>query len=158
MIGPFIFLDVDGVLNKHNSHANGYCGCDKESVEILNRIIAETGAKIVLVSAWRYFVLRGEMNIAGINGLFCTHGLTWGSIIDVLPPDIPDGTGSADRGQGVLDWFRDRFGIAHKVNYVILDDLDLGYSKRHLNFIQINGLSEKDTGHVIAILKGIESA
>ncbi len=129
MIGPFLFLDIDGVLNKHIPHPNGYSGCNYESVLIVNEILDQTQAKIVLVSAWRYWVLRGEMNIAGINGVMATHGLNTGAIVAVLPPDIPDGLGGADRGLAVTNWFRDHYGISHKSSYAIIDDLDLGYRK-----------------------------
>ncbi len=149
MIGPFIFLDIDGVLNSHNKHANGYCGCDRASVALLNGILEETGAKIIVASAWRYFVLRGEMTIAGLGGLLCTHGLKWGSVLDVLGPDISDNNGGADRGAGVKQWFRDRFGLAHKCPHLAIDDMDLGYTLHGVPFFKTDpnkGLSES-TSH-----------
>lgn len=142
MIGPFVFLDIDGVLNSHNRHANGYCGCDIESVKILNSIVEVTGAKIVVASAWRYFVLRGEMNVAGLGGLLCTHGVRWGSVIDILGPDLPDGNGGADRGLAIKRWFRERFGIAHACCHLAIDDMDLGYTKHGVPFFK----TEPDKG------------
>jgi hypothetical protein len=49
-MAKIIFLDIDGVLN---------AGCDdepfifSECAQRLNRIIQETGAQVVLSSAWR---------------------------------------------------------------------------------------------------------
>ncbi len=144
MIGPFIFLDIDGVLNGHNPHGNGYCGLNHDSVYILNGILEATSAKIVVASAWRYFVLRGEMTIAGFGGMLCTHGLAWGSVVDVLGPDkVPD-----DRGALVEEWWAAKYGLSHEKKYVVLDDLDLGYSMRGMPF----AMTRKDVG-----LKGLSS-
>ncbi len=128
-MGPFIFLDIDGVLNSRNAHANGYCPVCPACVKPLNGIIERTGAKVIVISAWRYFVLRNEMTLDGFRGLMCTHGLKFGCILDVVGPDIEDFRGGADRAKGITRWFERRFGIAHKVNYAILDDMDLGYTR-----------------------------
>jgi hypothetical protein len=126
MIGPFIFLDIDGVLNGHKAFPNRYCGTDWESVKILNGILDVTGAKIVLVSAWRYFALRGEMTIAGLNGLMHTHGLNCYSIVDHVGHDQE--RDRVDRGKLIQEWFMDRYGTVHPVGMAIIDDMDLGYT------------------------------
>lgn len=142
MIGPFIFLDIDGVLNGHKKYPNGYCGTDYANVELLNRIIEATNAKIIVSSAWRYFVLRGEMTVGGLDGMLATHGLKWRSVIDVLGPDVFDANGETDRGQAIKDWFRLKFGFAHAVKYIAIDDLDLGYRNHGIPFFQ----TESDEG------------
>lgn len=48
-----IFLDIDGVLNVHGLPGEDG-GLDPEKVCLLGGAIYETGAKIVLSSAWRY--------------------------------------------------------------------------------------------------------
>lgn len=136
MIGPILFLDIDGVLNHHVQHPNKYSGCCANCVAVCNALVQKTTAKIVLVSAWRYFVLRNEMTVAGIGGLLCTHGLSYGTIADVCGPDKEAG----DRAELVIDWLRLKYGIQHKVKYLILDDMDLGYSAQQLPFVQVNGL------------------
>lgn len=136
MIEPFIFLDIDGVLNGHKRHPNGYAGLDAEPVRLLNEVLEKTKAKVIVSSAWRYFVLRGEMTIQGLTGLLCTHGLKWGCVVDVLPADIPDGKGGADRGAAIEQWFVQRYCVSHSCKYVVLDDLDLGYSERNMPFVQ----------------------
>lgn len=52
-----IFLDIDGVLNCHTTRERdgGYVGIDSRLVAILNRILEETGAYIVISSTWRKF-------------------------------------------------------------------------------------------------------
>jgi hypothetical protein len=54
-----IFLDIDGVLNNQIMYENredvigGKGKISKKCLEILNGLIADTGAKIVISSAWR---------------------------------------------------------------------------------------------------------
>ena len=50
-----IFLDIDGVLNEEKSRSSccGYRGIDDKKVEILAKIVKETGARLVLTSTWK---------------------------------------------------------------------------------------------------------
>jgi predicted mannosyl-3-phosphoglycerate phosphatase (HAD superfamily) len=67
-----IFLDIDGVLCNHESISAGYktrtapeqdpYGPHVDCVAALNRIIKETGAKIVVSSTWRH---AGAANMRG---------------------------------------------------------------------------------------------
>jgi hypothetical protein len=150
MIGPFVFLDIDGVLNHHVQHDNGYCGICKDCMATFNGILDATGAQVVVASAWRYFCLRNEMSIQGFQGMMCTHGLKWGCIVDVLRKD--DDRRKDDRGKLVEYWFQDRYGLVHPTQYVVLDDMDLGYSDRGLNFVRVNNGLCKNEGTVEAVL------
>lgn len=52
----YIFLDIDGVLNAHHNTVErwgGFIGIDPKHVAIFNKLVEETGAEIVLSSAWR---------------------------------------------------------------------------------------------------------
>lgn len=52
-----IFLDVDGVLNSWDTKTRnplGYIGVDQIYCQRLRDIVAATGAKVVLSSAWRH--------------------------------------------------------------------------------------------------------
>ena len=71
-----VFLDIDGVLNDHDKMENRYCGTKPSCVHHFNRILnAYPEAKIVITSAWRYMILKGEMNLAGFEMLLQTHGV-----------------------------------------------------------------------------------
>lgn len=50
-----IFLDIDGVLNCEQTleRHDGFLGIEHGKVILLNNIVNETGAKIVLSSTWR---------------------------------------------------------------------------------------------------------
>lgn len=155
MIGPFIFLDIDGVLNGHQAHENKYCGVDPACMKILNHVLTETGAKIVVASAWRYCVLRGEMTVAGFASMMHTHGLNWGSLVSTLGPDqaVPC------RGSLVLDWFRNNYGTAHPGPHVAIDDMDLGYTDRQIPFFQTppeKGLVGLPLGTIVQMIRRLQ--
>ncbi len=51
-----IFLDVDGVLNYGGCKARSTTGClgvEEEKLQLLKRIVDETGAEVVLTSTWK---------------------------------------------------------------------------------------------------------
>jgi hypothetical protein len=78
----FLFLDIDGVLCiKESLHARGSSALDPACVARLNRVVAITGCKIVISSAWR--VVNDVESIADI---FATQGFAFpASIIDATP-------------------------------------------------------------------------
>ena len=145
-----IFLDVDGVLNGHEQHPNGYCGIKTECVYQLNRIIAETGAVLVISSAWRY-MLRTAMSVDGFCYMLMTYGLIRDAHIEGVTPWDEDIEG---RGRQIRAWMNE-YGDGRR--YVVLDDMDLGITEERHPFIQTDGLvglTEKDADAAIAILKG----
>ena len=119
-----IFLDIDGVLN-HEKHYKWLIETDEptplqqvypysefnpESCKILNRIIDETDAKIVLSSSWR---LDG---INRMNSLFKHFGLP--RIYDITP-SLCGRFGSLCRGKEIDKWLSEHHEVT---KYVILDD------------------------------------
>lgn len=132
---PYLFLDLDGVGNAHERMPNGWTSLDKGKVAMLNELLADTGAKIILASAWRYFVHRGEMNLHGLNGLLATHGLRWPSVIGILDTEDLQ----ADRGSLILTWLRKNWGNCCLKGIAAVDDLDLGYTAAGVPFVQTDG-------------------
>jgi hypothetical protein len=148
---PILFMDIDGCLNNHAKMPNGYCGIDRGKVDLLNNVLADTSARIVLSSSWRYNVLTGKMTLAGLNDMMATHGLRWMSIVGVLPPEGI----IADRGVLCYCWLEENvgrcFGQSTDMNKIVtapgkrelrfcaVDDLDLGYSKANIPFVQTDG-------------------
>jgi hypothetical protein len=66
-----IFLDIDGVLNRHILQNNGYCGIEQPHVQALNYILAKVPeAKIVVSSAWRYMVHQQAMTLKGLSTFY----------------------------------------------------------------------------------------
>ena len=176
---PLIFLDVDGVLNSHDFNQLAQSNTiHRNKIDLLNAIIHATDALIVLSSAWRYHIFRGEMNLDGINWLFRSHGLMAGRpdgkgkptnrIVGVTRPDTMidnpkyPGNGHSEkipmpdeRGQQIADW---RTLNRHTGRYVVIDDLDLGINEAEHPFIwtcKDRGLFPFEAKQAIDHLKGI---
>lgn len=160
---PIIFLDIDGVLNAHECDPEAKCGqIHRDKVERLNRILRETGALIVLSSAWRYIIHRGEANLMGMEWLLRSHGLIAGRLVgitraDTMEPREYDGVPGNwprvnERGRQISDWLdehgRDR-------DYLAIDDIDLGITDAGIALVLIDGLfglSDEDADEVIRLL------
>lgn len=142
-----IFLDIDGVLNseahlrrlddqhrqrghtdsvrpKHETTCECYrleCQIDRDAVVRLNRLVAETGAKIVISSSWRKLIDPPELCRVLVN-----HGLV-AEIIGETPNGCSDpgmfaAFGSIDRifrGHEIDLWLKRHPEVEH---FVILDD------------------------------------
>lgn len=162
---PIIFLDIDGVLNGHDRHANGYCGIHPDKVERLNRIVRETGAKIVISSAWRYMVRKGAMTLDGFRYLLLIHGLDGSA--ELLPPTMLDEK-VPGRGEQINHWLIQWARREPRVNYVVIDDgsderqfggsqtLSESLATHHLDrWVKTDsavGLTDADVDRAIAIL------
>ena len=144
-----IFLDIDGVLNAHEHDPEVLCGqIHRDKVQLLNGVLRATDARIVLSSAWRYLVLRGEMNLRGMEWLLRSHGLLADRFIGITRPDTMErvvyngesGTWPLcnERGQQITDWLKDNHGTPVD-GYAVIDDLDLGISKAGHPFVETNG-------------------
>lgn len=148
-----LFLDFDGVISTYEKKWM----LDESKIEILRRIVDETGARIVVTSSWKV----GCKNVGRFRELLGKRGagkaewsdgaLSWlaGSIYD-----ITDNRGG-HRGGQVQRWLD-----AHNddvESYVILDDDDDFSESQLFNFVQTDiyeGLTEREAKLCIRILKG----
>lgn len=123
-----IFLDIDGVLNGHDFDAAAQsCRMRRECVERFNRLLAATGAKVVLSSAWRYLVTGGAMTLKGFGYMLRTHGVVGCDLIGHTCTDED----CAGRGKQIAKWLSE--SPLNFDSYVVLDDdtydiLDAGHS------------------------------
>ena len=155
----FIFLDIDGVLNYQGSNARcgGFLGIDDSKVEILAKIVKETGAKIILVSTWKEFWFRSDKDeqdeLANyLDRKLKRHGL---KIIDKTYDHI------YNRGQGISNWlYKNVFTEAVQTcSWIVIDDeVFEDYDKyvgRHLVKTSFSrGLTWGDADVAIAKLNG----
>jgi hypothetical protein len=168
MMEKFIFLDVDGVLNDHTKHPNGYCGIRPECMYHLNRIVAETEARLVISSAWRY-MLNSAMSVDGFRYMLMTYGLdesvhiSGKTAIDELCPH---------RGEQISLWVADYTKFTGDYPpYVVIDDgsdepprhpetmtlsesLALCQAGQWVKTTSNIGLTDADADRAIAILNG----
>lgn len=81
-----IFLDIDGVLNCENGFNQGLCAYNDDfgmdfyppSADLINNLIEETGAKVVISSSWRGSGLQKMQDM-------WKHRKMAGEVIDVTP-------------------------------------------------------------------------
>lgn len=155
-----LILDIDGVLNSHRWLAEAKsCDIEPACVRQFNRILAETGCRVLLASAWRYMILGGAMTLGGFAYMLRTHGCatTTGVLIGHTRADNDDDAPERDpieRGRQVREWIREHPEVDR---YVAIDDMQLGYVEFGIPLAQTDGrvgLTEADADRAIAILKG----
>lgn len=156
-----IFLDIDGVLNCENAYRSGECQYQEWiwedgrkdhyqrfcswSKELLNKLILQTGSKIVISSTWRHSGIHFMRKVWELEQME-------GEIIGITPSmrakgfDIPRGMEikyylENDLNFRNINWCRDtqkeymvKSGID---NYIIIDDdSDMLYGQRN-HFVHV---------------------
>ncbi len=157
-----LFLDIDGVLNAHEKLPSGYCGICREQVELLNTMLDELpDLKIVVSSAWRYLILRGDMTIKGFEYLLLVQGVRCGNrvightVADGEVCDEPDHfatelwkvIGLKIRALQIAKYIRDN----NVKVFAVLDDLPLEVD----NLVQTDwqkGITKSDIKQAVKIL------
>jgi hypothetical protein len=146
-----LFLDIDGVLNNHERHENGYAGIRSDCVSHLNHILKEVpDLKIVISSAWRYMIPEA-LSLKGFEYLLLVAGVNCEKkVIGYTARD----ENVNSRGKQIRFWVKDHMVKGDK--YIILDDLPFDFLKLNLNFILTDpkvGLTRKKAEAVIERLK-----
>lgn len=128
--GPFLFLDIDGVLNSHEyakarqaRGEKGPLGIDPTAVAHLQRVVDETGCQIVLSSTWR---LGPPGTLSDVRGELIAAGMRHPCPLIDRTPDLTaqhrpgsDLWMASKRGDEVK-WWLDRMGYTGP--YVCIDD------------------------------------
>lgn len=124
---PVIFLDIDGVMNSGRSmraNKGKSLPFDKEAVRALERILAETNARIVVSSTWRF-----NRTVDQLNEIMESHRLP-GWVVDVTPTHL-DETDAITSKSGVKLYRAEARGTEicaylranpDAANYVVIDD------------------------------------
>lgn len=161
-----LFLDIDGVLNGHewDDEAKS-CNIRRECVKHLNRVVRETGCRIVLSSAWRYIVHGGAMTLKGFGYMLRTHGLladcgAMHLIIDLTRKDDesidPLDLKEDERAQQCRDWLKWRSEFTPVVEtFVAVDDEDHKFAAHGIPFVQTDGkrgMTQSDADKLIDLL------
>lgn len=149
IIGPVLFLDVDGVLNDERilRRAKGpFREIDPIKVGLLNRIVEQTGCRVILTSSWRsqgLSTVQAKLKRCGFR-----HNLD-GATPDLLS-NTPGGIFfAAKRGDEIQAWITTNGGIQNKV-ICILDDEDVSPMDQYLVRCSFSkGLTEFEANLVI---------
>lgn len=164
-----IFLDIDGVLvtkrsekyatrarrdhyQKHGEDVPYIERCqlktDQRCISALNGLTEETGAKIVVSSAWRH----GE-SLAGLRETLGAMGVT-GSIVGKTPSG-----GLEKRGEQIAEWLE---RTPRQVDaYVVIDDMSIeGHALRFVQTTMEDGLTKEraDAARNVLLTQGWERA
>lgn len=136
-----IFLDVDGVLNTHTSfRAEVFDPLDSDKLDLLAKVVKETGAVVVLSSTWRLWVdSRGkvirELGLRGVSVIGCTpqlHGMP--------------------RGTEIQKWLQNR----EVERFAILDDMydaGIGFTEEFFQTDPSDGLTDSIAASIIDFLQ-----
>lgn len=156
-----IFLDIDGVLNCEEAYRSGECEFQGwawedgrkdhhqkfclRSKNLINDLIRETGAKIVISSTWRHSGIEFMRKVWELEEME-------GEIIGITPSLRTKGFG-VPRGMEIENYLEEEFGFSHInwnediqrknmeesgiENYIIIDDdSDMLYGQRN-HFIHV---------------------
>lgn len=151
-----LFLDVDGVLNDPTFLLDSFDGfsegtweenVDPDRVAHVNRVVDETGARIVICSDWRYL-----MPLHRLQSVLSGRGLA--SRLFGRTPGLRD----ADRGLECAAWigsFRRRV-----TSFAVVDDRwDFRpIRRRHVRTDAQLGLTKDDAERAIRLLRGTSSS
>jgi hypothetical protein len=163
-MNKYLFLDIDGVLNstrfmKSNiaaiqaadtETAHALAWLDPVCVALLNRIVAETGCKVILSSSWRnIYRLKALSFYLGLRGgTFTLFGRTPYGV------DTENGGTCWDRGAEIRYWLE--ANAEHPCVFAILDDdrFDIVdyFPAQFVNTCGLTGITEADAIKVISIL------
>jgi hypothetical protein len=148
--GPILFLDIDGVMNTTDSilrHQSNRI-FTPESIRCLEKIVAETGCKIVISSTW-----REEEQWRILPEVFTRNGLAAAleQIID-RTPILPAEDGPT-REDEIDCWLAES---NYQGLYAILDDIpfDGEHAGRLVQTSTDDGLTENECRRAIDLLLG----
>lgn len=124
-----IFLDIDGVLNNHQTKGM----IDNECLENLLHIIKNTDAKVVISSSWKDEITFAEEKHAVSSWLDTLINNSELHIIDKTP-DIDED----NREKEIIAWINEH--ETEIKSFVIIDDIDYNFSELFGNkFIKTAG-------------------
>ncbi len=183
-ISKIIFLDIDGVLNNAKSDISELFIIENELLEILEMIIEQSGAIVVLSSTWRlYSGTRNKFsNISklkyGEHWISCTPNFGTNRVDEILwwlkeNSDF-DGPNNEEFNSLTIECSKSQNDFPleliklqkklSKVTFVAIDDMDFtkeGNNFPHMknNFIHVNkksGITFEDAQKAIEILNKIQ--
>ena len=134
-----IFLDFDGVVAPIRQW-DRYGDLDPACIRVLNDIVAQGAADVVVSSTWRH-----GKSVAELQEMLEAQGFT-GRVLD----KTPIGESGASRGDEIAAWL----GQHDVGGFVIIDDhLDMGELRPHLVLTQpARGLQPADAARALAVL------
>jgi len=139
-----LFLDIDGVIINRQSSTIRYDNANPDCVARLNGFIRQTGAKIVVIGAWRIGRTVSELQKI-LDG--------WG-VEGVVIGKAPQGPHGCQRADEIEVFLRDWEGPTIQSFVMLSDDADFGQFLTHLVRTRFeSGLTVNDLEMAIKILE-----
>ncbi len=151
-----IFLDFDGVISTYKSGWN----LDSDKMNLVKKIVDETGAKIVISSSWRQNTLEDTLElVTGASGHYKGTPLLVSDVVIGITKRMFSRSYNGEardmgvpRGVEIAEYLTEHSDIT---NYVILDDDSDMLLEQKDHFIQTDsylGINEDDVEQAIKIL------
>lgn len=151
-----IFLDIDGVLATPEYLKDGQWALNPEKQKLLGEILAQTDAKIVLSSSWRYATLKKTKEHMESEGFLFNDKLIGVTIRALSIPrgvEIKQWIDTHIHSDNGKNWERKKIG--KDFTYVILDDESDMFLEHKDNFVHTKseiGLTDDDVRSAVTIL------
>lgn len=151
-----IFLDIDGVLNTHNSKTHAPSGCygiESSKLKKISKIVSETGAKVVLSSTWKSEIDKNLRYLTS-DGKYMLNKFKYDGKF-ILFDKTPDAETSLQRGKEISTWLQYHTTVE---KFVIIDDIefsDMGYFGLLNNLVltdEYYGITDDNVAEAIRIL------
>ena len=153
-IKKYIFLDFNGVIipKKPKDVRNGsWFNVSTHAIKQLNRLVAFTGAEVVVSSNWRLMCSTDTLRTLLEDVGFC--GQVAGKTPDLY--EYRNGGFTGSRHDEITDWLGVNIPMHADCRYVILDDRSDALLSKNKSFFQCNsthGLTHKVVNKAIAHL------
>lgn len=159
-----IFLDIDGVLNSsfwvkgHQKEISDGTLIDKNKIELLAKIVEETGAVLVMHSGWRFWFNNNMQAIRKEAQNLIDLLLDSGLRIYAMTPDLTTEEirktkmFSKVKASEIFLWLKQNPNVS---KWIVLDDLDLHNDDLAIKQVRTNaeiGITEKDVDKAIEML------
>lgn len=129
MTKPLIFLDIDGVLNTSCVFDRRERFINPENMNALNLLLDETGANLVISSAWRYLITDKLMTLEGFHHMLTTHGLAYERHV-IGKTEHDGGEFGNDRADQIWGWIHKNYPQIWSA-WIALDDTKMPSMPAH---------------------------
>lgn len=155
-----LFLDVDGVFNSNRRSLEISSGeyLDEEKVKLLSKIIRQTGAVVVLHSAWRFWFNEAmepmRKEASDFSLLLGKYGIRlYDRTPDFSTEEIKKTRKfSLVKADEILSWLNSHSNVE---NYIVLDDLNLHnelLAQHQIQTDSVEGLTEENVSQAVQML------
>lgn len=136
---PYIFLDIDGVLNtyRHRNHQKEITGRSSirnwcpDACQNLLLLCREFDADIIVSSNW-----KDMYGLSELKNYFEFNGIPSGYVTDLTPSEVERHEGAEYRGLEIQQWLNQY--APEDASYLIIDDQSTILSAQKKRFIKVN--------------------